>query len=132
VNLTSLIIPIVVITVLFALLFKYLPDATIPWKLTFRGAIITAILFAVGKNAIGYYIGQSETANLYDAAGSILVIMLWVFYASLIFLFGAVITAIYVEQYSFEGIEPADYAVKVEEKEIEVEKGCDTEEQPTT
>ena len=128
VNLASIIVPIAIITVLFALLFKYLPDAAIPWKLTWRGAIITAILFAIGKNAIGYYIGQSQTANLYEAAGSILVIMLWVFYASLIFLFGAVITAIYVEQRSRQGIEPADYAVKVEEQEVEVEKGNDTEE----
>ncbi|PHN05052.1 YihY/virulence factor BrkB family protein [Flavilitoribacter nigricans] len=130
VGLASIIVPLAIITLLFALLFKYLPDAAIPWRLTWRGAIITAVLFALGKNAIGFYIGQSQTASLYDAAGSILVIMLWVFYASLIFLFGAVITAVYVERSSYRGIEPADYAVKVEDKEVEVEKGNDTEDKP--
>jgi membrane protein len=130
VSLASIIVPIIIITVLFALLFKYLPDANIPWRLTWRGAIITAVLFALGKNAIGYYIGQSNTANLYDAAGSILVIMLWVFYASLIFLFGAVVTAIYVKERSGQQIEPADYAVRIQEKELEIEQGKDTGEQP--
>lgn len=132
VGLASVLAPLVIITLLFALLFKYLPDAKIPWKLTWRGAIITAILFALGKNAIGFYIGRSETANLYDAAGSILVIMLWVFYASLIFLFGAAITAIYVQRENREGIEPEDYAVKVEEQEVEVKKGKATEDKPST
>lgn len=126
-GITTVIVPLLVITLLFALLFKYLPDAEITWRQTWRGAIITALLFAFGKNAIGYYIGQSQTANLYDAAGSILVIMLWVFYASLIFLLGAVITANYVEDSTRKGIEPVSYAVKVEEKEIEVEQGAEVE-----
>lgn len=130
VGLASIIIPLIIITILFALLFKYLPDISITWGHTWRGAVITAILFALGKNAIGYYIGQSKTATLYDAAGSILVLMLWVFYASLIFLFGAVVTAVYVEQHSSQGIEPADYAVKVEEKKIELEEGQDTSNEP--
>lgn len=130
VGIASILVPLAIITVLFALLFKYLPDINISWHHTWRGAIITSILFALGKNAIGYYIGQSQTATLYDAAGSLLVIMLWVFYASLIFLFGAVITAEYVKERSGRGVEPADYAVRVKEKEIEVEEGADTSEEP--
>jgi membrane protein len=122
----SIVLPLLIITVLFAILFKFLPDAKTPWRLTWRGAAITALLFAVGKNAIGYYIGQSSTASLYDAAGSILVIMLWVFYASLIFLLGAVITARSVDESSYEGLQPADYAVKVENVEVEVEQGKET------
>ncbi|MCB0628502.1 MAG: hypothetical protein R2824_07400 [Saprospiraceae bacterium] len=73
-----------------------------------------------------YYIGQSNTANLYDAAGSILVIMLWVFYASLIFLLGAVITARIVSKKADKGLQPASYAVKVENVEVEVEQGEET------
>lgn len=122
IGIASFILPLAIITLLFAILFKYLPDAKISWRTTWRGAIITAILFSIGKDLIGLYIGQSRTANLYDAAGSVLVIMVWVFYASLIFLFGAVITAIYVERQNGR-IEPESYAVKVEKKEIEVEKG---------
>lgn len=126
VSIASVILPLAIITVLFALLFKYLPDINISWRHTWRGAIITSILFALGKNAIGYYIGQSQTASLYDAAGSILVIMLWVFYASLIFLFGAVITEEYVKERTGHGVKPADYAVRVKEKEVAVEEGADT------
>lgn len=125
----SIVIPLLVITVLFAILFKFLPDAKTPWRLTWRGAAITALLFAFGKNAIGYYIGQSNTANLYDAAGSILVIMLWVFYASLIFLLGAVITARSVSREAENGLEPSSYAVKVKNVEMEIEQGEDTVEE---
>lgn len=126
VTVASMLIPLLVITALFAILFKFLPDAKTPWRLTWRGAAITALLFAVGKNAIGYYIGQSNTASLYDAAGSILVIMLWVFYASLIFLLGAVITAQSVSKDSIEGLQPASYAVKVKQVEVEMEQGEET------
>lgn len=128
VTVASMLIPLLVITVLFAILFKFLPDAKTPWRLTWRGAAITALLFAVGKNAIGYYIGQSNTASLYDAAGSILVIMLWVFYASLIFLLGAVITAQSVSKDSSKGLQPASYAVKVKQVEVEMEQGEETTE----
>lgn len=127
VSVASVLVPLVIIAVLFSFLFKYLPDVDIPWRYTLHGAVITSILFALGKYAIGYYIGQSETANLYDAAGSILVIMLWVFYASLIFLFGAVITALYVRARAENGIQPSSYAVKFERQTVEIERKSESE-----
>ena len=113
-----------VITLLFAMLFKYLPDAKVKWRDTWVGAFVTAILFSLGKFAISFYIGNSDAANLYDAAGSLIVLMLWVFYASVIFFFGAVFT--YQWACSHErNISPSNYAVRFERKEIEVEHGED-------
>ncbi|MGB5392459.1 MAG: YihY/virulence factor BrkB family protein [Thermoanaerobaculia bacterium] len=96
-------------TLLFAMLFRYLPDIQLPWKETWLGALLTAALFAVGKSLIGLLIGRSEIASLYDAAGSVLVLMLWVYYAAAIFLFGASITAVRAEM-----SETAAGAVKAE------------------
>lgn len=115
----SLILPLLITSFLFAMLFKYLPDAKLEWKETWVGAVITAILFAFGKNIIAIYVGSSNVANLYDAAGSVMVIMVWVFYASAIFLFGAVFTYVYAKNLS-DGIQPSSYAVKVITKEIEI------------
>jgi membrane protein len=79
-------------TLLIALMFKYLPDAEIEWRDTWLGAFITALLFIVGKAAIGLYLGQASVASSFGAAGSVVVFMIWVYYASLIVLFGAEIT----------------------------------------
>ena len=79
-------------TLLIALMFKYLPDAEIQWRDTWLGAFITALLFIVGKAAIGLYLGQASVASSFGAAGSVVVFMIWVYYASLIILFGAEIT----------------------------------------
>lgn len=119
--LTSIFLPLIIITILFAMIFRFLPDAKVKWKDTWAGAIFTAICFSIGKYLIGFYIGNSQTANLYDAAGSIMVIMVWVFFASSIFLFGAVFTFVY-SKFMNGGIAPADYAVKVIQKEIEIRK----------
>lgn len=116
---TSLLLPLIVITLLFAMIFKYLPDAKLKWKDTWVGAIFTAILFSIGKYLIGFYIGNSQTVNLYDAAGSVMVIMVWVFFASTIFLFGAVFTYTHAK-YMTGKIAAADYAVKVAKKEVEI------------
>jgi len=79
-------------TLLLAMLFRYLPDDQMEWRDTWFGALLTAVLLAAGKSIIGIFIGQSQAATLYDAAGSILVFMLWVYYAAAIFLFGASFT----------------------------------------
>ena len=115
---TSVIIPFFVITLLFALLFKFLPDAELKWADTWFGAILTSVLFVVGKYLISFYIGQSNVAGLYDAAGSIMVIMVWVFYASIIVMYGAVVTYIHTQEKG-EAIPAMDYAVKLEYREIE-------------
>ena len=88
----SMLLDVSATTTLFALFFRYLPDAKLTWKDTWFGAFVTAGLFTVGKYLIGYIIGNSTAADLYDAAGSVLVLMLWVYYASAIFLFGATFT----------------------------------------
>lgn len=77
---------------LFAIIFRYFPSVKIKWRDTWFGAILTALLFFLGKSLIEKFIGGNQMANLYEAAGSVLVLMLWVYYSSAIFLFGAVIT----------------------------------------
>jgi membrane protein len=85
-------------TTLIALMFKYLPDANIAWRDTWLGAGITALLFIVGKQLIGLYLGQTTIASSYGAAGSVVVFMVWVYYASLILLFGAEVTQAVADQ----------------------------------
>jgi membrane protein len=79
-------------TVLIAMMFKYLPDAEIEWRDTWQGALITAGLFIVGKQLIGLYLGQTTVASSFGAAASVVIFMIWVYYAGLILLFGAEIT----------------------------------------
>ncbi|WP_340202320.1 YihY/virulence factor BrkB family protein [Ascidiimonas sp. W6] len=98
-----------IITVLFALIFKYLPDAKIQWKTVWRGATVTAFLFVAGKFLLGIYFGQASPDSTYGAAGSIILILLWVFYSCLILLLGAKFTAVYAEKYGL-GIKPASNA----------------------
>lgn len=87
-------------TVLFAMYFRYLPDVKLNWRDIWLGALLTALLFVVGKFLISLFIGDSDAADLYDAAGSILVLMLWVYYAAFIFLFGAAFTFVRAERFS--------------------------------
>lgn len=84
-----------VLTVLFALIYRVLPDTRIPWMDVWFGAAITALLFAVGKFLIGFYLGTSGVATVYGAAGSFVLVLLWVYYSASIFLFGAEITRAY-------------------------------------
>jgi membrane protein len=81
-----------VTTTLFALLFRYLPDVQSPWRVVFGGAALTAMLFAVGKFAIGLYVGRAGIATPFGAAGSVVVFVVWIYYSALIFLYGAEIT----------------------------------------
>ncbi|HEX6430714.1 MAG TPA: YihY/virulence factor BrkB family protein [Niastella sp.] len=109
-----------IIATLFAIIFKVLPDATIKWKDAFIGASFTALLFMLGKFLISLYIGKSNVGLTYGAAGSIIVILVWVYYSSLILFFGAEFTKIYSIQHG-AGIKPTDTAVfiiKREAKEI--------------
>ena len=85
-------VSIPVITLLFALLFKYVPDAQIRWRDVWLGGGVSAILFILGKTAIGYYIGHASVGSTYGAAGSLIVLLVWVYYSSLIFFFGAEFT----------------------------------------
>ena len=116
--LTDWILPFVIITFLFALMFKFLPDARLKWKDTWFGAVLTTALFIVGKSLISFYIGTANVGGLYDTAGSIMVIMVWVFYASIIVMFGAVYTMVHTE-IKGKKIKAMHYAVKIEQHEIE-------------
>ena len=112
---------LIVITVLFVLMFKILPDAKIKWHLVWIGAFVTALLFVLGKTALGFYFGKANPGAGYGAAGSIILIMLWTSYTSMIVFFGAEFTKVYADTYYGE-VPASDNAVKVETHEVEVVK----------
>ncbi|WP_395057662.1 YihY/virulence factor BrkB family protein [Flavobacterium sp.] len=108
----NFIISLLVISALFAMIFKILPDAKIQWKHVWLGSLVTGILFTLGKMALAYYFGKAEPASIYGAASSIILILLWVSYSSMILFFGAEFTAAYAKMYS--GIIPPTAIAKVE------------------
>jgi len=119
-NLTNSLIILSVITCLFAVIYKVLPDAIIAWKDAWIGSIFTAALFLLGKFFIGYYLGKSNLGVTYGTAASVVIILAWVYYSSLILYFGAEFTKVYA-LHSGEGIRPKETAVfiiKREAKEI--------------
>jgi membrane protein len=91
-------VSVLVLTFVFALLFKYVPDAQIEWQDVWLGGFVSAVLFTVGKTAIGYYIGHASVGSAYGAAGSLVVLLVWVYYSSLIFFFGAEFTHAWAKQ----------------------------------
>lgn len=103
---------LVVITILFALIFKYLPDAEIAWRNVWVGAAITALLFTVGKYVLGLYLGQSRIISAYGAAGSVIIILVWVYYSAQILFFGAEFTQAFAKRYG-KGIVPAPNAERI-------------------
>jgi len=113
----TLLVSLVITTLLFAFLFKVLPDAVIQWKDVWTGAFFTAILFAIGKYLIGLYIGNSSITTTYGAAGSIAVLLVWTYYGSQILFLGAEFTFVWAKRYGTQ-ITPAEYAVRVVEQEI--------------
>jgi membrane protein len=83
-----------IITLLIAMIFKFLPDARIAWRDVWFGAIVTSLLFGAGKQLIGLYLGHASLGSAYGAAGSVVVLMVWIYYAALIFFLGAKITQV--------------------------------------
>ena len=108
----------VVIVLLFAVIFKVLPDVRIQWKDVMAGAIVTALLFMLGKFGISFYIGKSHIGTTYGTAGALVVIMLWVYYSAIILYFGAEFTKAFA-LITASKIYPAKYAVNVESVEVE-------------
>lgn len=96
----NFILSLVIISVLFALMFKILPDAKIEWKHVWLGALFTGILFTLGKTGLAFYFGKANPASGYGAAGSVILLLLWVSYSSLILFFGAEFTAAYAHMNS--------------------------------
>ncbi|HET9054992.1 MAG TPA: YihY/virulence factor BrkB family protein, partial [Cyclobacteriaceae bacterium] len=109
-RLADIVLSLAVITVLFAAIYKFLPDAQIRWRDVWPGALLTAVLFTLAKFGLGLYFGKSDPGSTYGAAGSIILIMLWVSYAGLILLFGAEFTQVYAKRYGKE-IKPTEGAV---------------------
>ena len=119
---TNWVISFVVVAGLFAVMFKLLPDAKIAWFDVWPGAIGTALLFVLGKSVIGLYLGRSDPGNAYGAAGSLAVVLIWVYYLSMILLFGAEFTRAWSERFG-RGVKPEPGAVEVVEEERPVQRG---------
>lgn len=118
----NIVLLLAVISLLFAIIFKVLPDGKIKWKDAFVGAFFTSILFLIGKSAIGYYLGNSKLGSTYGTAASVVIILTWVYYTSIILYFGAEFTKIYALEFG-GGIVPNETAVfiiKQEAKELEI------------
>jgi membrane protein len=108
-----LIFDFAVIVLLFAMIFRFLPDAKIAWRDVWVGATLTAVLFALGKFVLGLYLGSGAAGSAYGAASSLITLLLWIYYAAQILLFGAEFTQVYANTYGTR-VEPEEHAVKVE------------------
>lgn len=115
----NLIIVLGTITLLFAIIFRTLPDGIIKWKDAFIGASCTAILFMIGKFAIGLYLGNSTIGSVYGAAGSVIIILVWVYYSAIILYFGAEFTKVYAKSYGGK-ISPNEYSVEIKKEIFEI------------
>jgi len=108
-----------VVALLFAMIFRCLPDVKIAWRDVWTGAILTAIFFLIGKFLLGLYLASGAGTSAYGAAGSLVTLLIWVFYSAQILLFGAEFTKVYANTHGSR-LEPKEYAVKLETHEIEV------------
>ena len=117
----NLLISFLVTTALFAIIFKVLPDAKTKWKDILPGALASGVLFLVGKFAISFYIGKSHVGSTYGAAGSLVVLLLWVYYSAIILYLGAEFTKTWTI-HKGSSIRPNDYAIALKKVEVETDK----------
>jgi membrane protein len=108
-RLLELAVSLLVLTFVFALLYKYVPDAKIGWRDVWLGGLITSALFTLGKTAIGFYLGQASVGSAYGAAGSMVVLLVWVYYSALIMFFGAEFTHAWAVRHG--GVKPEPHAI---------------------
>jgi membrane protein len=106
-----------IVVLLFAMIFKFLPDAKIQWRDVWIGAVLTAFLFGIGKWALGLYLGSGAAASAYGAASALITLLLWIYYSSQILLFGAEFTQVYANQ-AGRHVQPSQYAVSIEESDV--------------
>jgi membrane protein len=118
----NLLITFGVVTLLFAIIFKVLPDAKIKWRDVITGAMVTAVLFMIGKFGITFYISSSNVSTAYGTAGSFVILLVWIYYSSIILYFGAEFTKAYAATYGGL-IQPNQYAVWIKQIEVEDETG---------
>jgi membrane protein len=114
-----LILDLGVVIVLFAMIFRFLPDVKIAWRDVWIGASLTAVLFVIGKFLLGLYLGSGAAGSAYGAASSLITLLLWIYYSAQILLFGAEFTQVYTHAYG-SLVEPEDHAVRVKRVEIEM------------
>ncbi len=114
---TGIIILFMIITLLFSIIYKVLPDAKIHWRDSLIGASFTGLLFLIGKFLIGFYLGNSKVGNTYGAAASIIIVLLWVYYSGIILYFGAEFTKVWAINRG-HGIKPNDTAVFILKREV--------------
>lgn len=107
-----------VVVLLFAMIFKFLPDVEIQWRDVWIGAVMTALLFGIGKWLLGLYLGSGAANSAYGAASSLITLLLWVYYSSQILLFGGEFTQVYATR-AGRAFKPSEYAVRVETREVE-------------
>ena len=124
----NLVLSIGIITILFALIFKFLPDADIAWRDVWVGAFVTAVLFSIGKTLIGLYLGSSAVATSFGAAGSLVVLLLWIYYSAQILFFGAEFTQVYANQLGSK-IVPEGQAETEEPQPTQTTKGRPVQQQ---
>lgn len=132
IRIISLVLSFGMVTLLFAVIYKVLPDAKIAWRDVWVGAAVTSLLFTIGRYAIGLYIGNSGTASAYGAAGALIVILLWIYYAAQILFFGAEFTQVYARRFGTQ-IQPGAGAVRLTDRQ-RAEQGLvprDRRQQPT-
>jgi membrane protein len=115
------IVVIAIVAILFTFVFKYLPDGKVKWKDAIKGAVFTSIFFMLGKACIGYYLVHSHIASMYGAAGSLVVLLLWIYYSSIIIYFGTTFTKVYAQLYGGKII-PRSFAILLATKEPEPHK----------
>ena len=108
-----------VVIVLFAMIFRFLPDIKIGWRDVWVGASLTAFLFVIGKFLLGLYLGSGAAGSAYGAASSLITLLIWIYYSAQILLFGAEFTQVYTHTYGSK-VEPVDHAVRIKRVEAEV------------
>ncbi len=119
-QISNLLVSLFIVFLLFMMIFKFLPDVDIEWRHVWVGALVTAVLFVLGKYLIGLYLGTSSLSSTYGAAGSLVILLLWVYYSTQIFFLGAEFTQVYVEKYG-EGIQPSKKFMKYHDQSAAVE-----------
>ncbi|MBI5030845.1 MAG: YihY/virulence factor BrkB family protein [Chloroflexi bacterium] len=115
IEIANFVLSFIVITILFAFIFKYLPDAHVKWTNALLGAALTSLLFAIGKFLIGFYLGRSQLASAYGAASSVIIVLVWIYYAAQILFFGAEFTKVSAMKFG-SGIIPDPDAQPIGEK----------------
>jgi membrane protein len=114
-QIVNLVISVGVITVLFALIFKFLPDVRIAWRDVWMGAFVTSLLFSLGKTLIGLYLGNSAVGSTFGAAGSLVLLLLWIYYSAQILFFGAEFTQVYANRYGSKMLFESEQALAAPE-----------------